>query len=96
VFVAGDVALGPSVPYYLGERTRYVGIDPRRIRNLFAFRGGVFVCPAEDGRCVETGQRVAAEQPAARRIVTAARSLFGVPGPSLQYILTMAVPPDKP
>jgi Dolichyl-phosphate-mannose-protein mannosyltransferase len=97
VFIAGDVAVGPSVAYYLGKRTRYIGIRPLRTRNLFAFLGGVFVCPTDDARCVETGQRIADAHPGARRVeITAMRPLFGIPGPTLRYMLTIAPPPDKP
>jgi hypothetical protein len=95
--VAGDVALGPSVAYYLGKRTRYIGYNPRRIDDLFAFRGGIFVCPADDERCVDDGKRVADRHPRASLVeITVMRSLFGVAGPSLRYTLTIAPPPDKP
>jgi len=97
VLVAGDVALGPSVAYYLGERARYIGYSPHRMDDLFAFRGGMFVCAADDVRCIEDGERVANEHSGARRFeITAMRPLFGIPGPSLRYMLTIAPPPDKP
>jgi hypothetical protein len=95
-FVAGDIALGVSVAYYLDERTRYIGIDPHRARDLFAFRGGVFVCPADDPRCVAAAERAVDGLPAARIEFTAMRPLFGIPGPSLRYVLTMVPPSDKP
>ncbi len=97
VFVAGDVAVGPSVAYYLGERTRYIGYNPRRLTDLLAFRGGIFVCPADDVRCVEDANHVADVHPAASRVeITAMRPLFGIPGPTLRYMLMIAPPPDKP
>jgi hypothetical protein len=96
-FVAGDIALGISIAYYLDERTRYIGIDPLRARDLFAFRGGIFVCPADDPRCLVAGEHAADGLPAARHLeITAMRPLFGIPGPTLRYVLTMVPPSDKP
>jgi hypothetical protein len=95
--VAGDVALGPSVAYYLGKRTRYIGYNPRWMDDLFVFRGGIFLCPADDVRCVEEGKRVADGHRGASRIeITAMRPLFGIPGPSLRYVLTIAPPSSQP
>jgi hypothetical protein len=93
--VAGDAALGPSVAYYLGERARYVGTDPTRARSLLARRGGVFVCEADDKSCVDSGDSATSLLPAAHRLeITAIRPLFGVPGPTLRYTLSIVPPHD--
>jgi len=97
LLVAGDTALGPSVAYYLGERTRYIGAAPARARSLLARRGGVFVCAAEDKRCVEWSDSATSLLAAAHREeITATRSLFGVAGPTLRYSLSIVPPRDNP
>lgn len=94
--VVGEFSLATSVGFYLNTRSQHAGTD-LKVQELLADKGGAFVCVVGDQSCtpgaISALQQIL-DKPVSKEIEVS-RSLFGIHGPELRYVILLSVPQSR-
>ncbi|QDL99719.1 glycosyltransferase family 39 protein [Rhodopseudomonas palustris] len=92
--VAGETVLAGNTAFYLRTDTKgFETADVAALKQRAEANGAVLVCPADNGGCIATAERIVAGQPQILRgKVWLSRPLFGQPGGRVSDVFFLVLP----